>query len=191
MNILLKLWLFALTLILLASCSTTNTSLSSNVKDSSPKIYSTTVHILGSKRIILKSLDGKVTKIGNNKPLRLSPSINVVDPGVYKIEISWDSEVPPSDSNDVISSSTYLPMGSIVLTGKNYRPKNSFTLDLKVRDGYDYIVNLQEYTVNSESYRIPKRVCMSEIKKGSKEIRVAPAGNIIINKPVKTYVCSK
>ncbi len=152
----------------------------------SPSIYSATFHRLSSKFFNTNMITGRVTKIDNKKIVSIMGFKRVfLDSGVHTIEMTWLATKPPIVLNKTKVSTGYLP-GS----GNEYTPKKIFTMKLRVREGYSYFVNLQDSIINNNSYQLPRRLCISEVRNNSKSIRVAPGGNVLLNKPVKILVCS-
>ncbi len=160
----------------------------SKATTTSPSIYSATVQSLGLIHII----KGSVIKIDNQKITTTTGFKRVsLDPGIHTIEMTWLSSQAPIASDNSKVSATNQPLGYIAVSVREYTPKKNFIMKLRVREGYSYFVNLQDSILNNNSYQLPNRLCISEVKNNSSLIRVAPAGNVVLDNPVKILSCSK
>lgn len=184
--------LFLLSITTIAGCSATNIDLRSSKSSNSPIIYSTAMNILGSKTVVSDWILGEVIRVNNKTAnVRANAAQFLLDEGTYEIEMSWLATKKPLNTGNVTSNSTLNVLGSVLISGKEYKPNKTFIAELTVRNGYNYYVNLGSYLVNNDGYKIPDKLCISEAKKGSKNIKVAPAGNILPKNLDKIVACSK
>jgi len=193
MNVNYKLTFIATIMFTLFGCGSTRMDMTtSKVSSTSPSIYSATFHFFESEGMLnTKTLRGTVVKINNKNTLtNLSFKRVFLDPGVHSIEMTWLASFPPVTSKSDEVSTSNQPLGYAPISVNKFIPKRKFTMQLKVRNGYDYFVNLQDSIIKNRSYHLPKRLCISEVKKNSKLIKVAPGGNIFLKKPVKILACS-
>ena len=145
----------------------------------SPSIYSTASNILGSGLLGQDWLYGEVVQVNNEKiNTKFAPSKVLLDPGTYKLKMSWRSSKKPSNSGNVTSNSNPVPAGFIVLNARTYEASKTFDTNLTVREGYNYFVNLKHSIVNKNNYVVPKKLCISEISQNIK-LEKAPIGEMV------------
>jgi len=181
MNKKLYVYLLPILAILLVSCSGTKDDLrTSKAINGSPAIYSTASNILGSGLFGQDWLYGEVVQVNNNKiNTKFAPSKILLDPGTYKVKMSWRSSKRPSNSGNVTSNSHLVPAGFVVLSASTYEASKTFDANLTVRKGYNYFVNLKESILDKNNYVVPRKLCISEISQSAR-LEKAPIGEMIL-----------